>query len=124
MRAPLTANGLFRKSKTGSALSGVAFGRRPGRLDQYRQALRQRHRIEGAHVRASIVPGREPAGQRAERDEQEPHRLTGGFAAIAEFDRIAEHVPVRGQMRAHIGLAQDMLPFQRPPRGGFIAESS
>src|SRR3546814_1476597 len=63
MVAPLTANGLFRKSKTGSALSGVAFGRRPGRLDQYRQALRHRHRIEGAHSRAAVVTGREPRSE-------------------------------------------------------------
>src|SRR3546814_18451934 len=105
MVAPLTANGLFRKSKTGSALSGVAFGRRPGRLDQYRLALRHRHRIEGAHSRAAVVTGLEADGQRGSRHESEPHYLDGGLAAIAEFARIAEHVPMRGHVRAHLSQA-------------------
>ena len=45
-------------------------------------------------------------------------------AGIAELDRIAKHVPVGGEMRAHIGLAQYMFPFQRLPRSGFISDSA
>jgi hypothetical protein len=81
-------------------------------------------RVEGAHPRATIIPCGEAAGQRTERDEQEPHCLTGSFTGIAELDRIAKHVPVGGEMRAHIGLAQYMFPFQRLPRSGFISDSA
>ncbi len=124
MVAPLTANDQFRKSKTGSIGSRSTALRRPGRFDQRFQGVRHWHRLKGAHPRAAIIPCGEAAGQRTERDEQEPHRLTGSFTGIAELDRIAKHVPVGGEMRAHIGLAQYMFPFERLPRRRFISDSA
>ena len=59
---------------------------------------------------------------RARRNEQEPHRLAGSLAGIAELYRVAKHVPVGGEMRAHKGLAQYMFPFERLPRSGFISD--
>lgn len=122
MVAPLTANDRFRKSKTGSIGSRSASLPRPGRLDQRFQSFRHRHRLEGAHPRAANIPCWETAGQRTERNEQEPHRLAGSLAGIAELYRVAKHVPVGGEMRAHKGLAQYMFPFERLPRSGFISD--
>lgn len=96
----------------------------PRLFNAKRKRTWDRHGPKGAHARAAAVARWKAAGQRPQRNEEEPQRLPGTLPPVSLRDRIAQHMPMRCEVRKHIGLAQNMLPFQRAPRGRLIAESS